>query len=81
MQQRLLEAAISGDVLWFETVDRNERQIVSCYSCRSSVEEWINENHTDPATKAPLIHDNLYPNLALRDMIQAWLVEQKFVMT
>ncbi|GMH36424.1 hypothetical protein BSKO_04292 [Bryopsis sp. KO-2023] len=48
---------------------------------RKTVEEWINEHHTDPATKAPLQHDNLYPNLALRDMIQAWLVEHEFEMT
>lgn len=48
---------------------------------RPAVEEWINEHHSDPASKAPLLNDHLYPNLALRDMIQRWLVEHKYVQT
>ncbi|CAD7702831.1 unnamed protein product [Ostreobium quekettii] len=48
---------------------------------RPAVEEWINEHHSDPASKSPLLNDHLYPNLALRDMIQQWLAEHKYVRT
>jgi len=51
-----------------------------CYN-RPAVEEWINEHHSDPASKSPLLNDHLYPNLTLRDMIQRWLVEHKYVQT
>lgn len=51
------------------------------FALRPAVEEWINEHHSDPASKSPLLNDHLYPNLALRDMIQQWLVEHKYVRT
>lgn len=48
---------------------------------RPAVEEWIDEHHSDPASKSPLLNDHLYPNLALRDMIQRWLVEHRYIQT
>lgn len=48
---------------------------------RPAVEEWIDEHHSDPASKSPLLNDHLYPNLALRDMIQRWLVEHRYTLT
>ncbi len=42
---------------------------------RSALEQWIQRNHTDPATGQPLDCSQLYPNLSLRDMIQKWLVQ------
>eukprot|EP00210_Caulerpa_lentillifera_P002617 g2504.t1 len=48
---------------------------------RKSITRWIQEHHSDPATQASLRNDNLYPNLTLRDMIQEWLVENKFITT
>jgi len=48
---------------------------------RQSLTGWIEEHHSDPATQAPLKMDNVYPNLALRDMIQEWLVDHRFLGT
>lgn len=48
---------------------------------RKSITQWIQEHHSDPATHASLRNDNLYPNLTLRDMIQEWLVDIKFITT
>lgn len=45
---------------------------------RKSVTQWIQQNHSDPATNAGIRTDNLYPNVVLRDMIQEWLVDNKF---
>eukprot|EP00210_Caulerpa_lentillifera_P004768 g4552.t1 len=45
---------------------------------RKSITQWIEEHHSDPATKASMKTDDLYPNLTLRDMIQEWLVDNKF---
>lgn len=48
---------------------------------RQSLTGWIEAHHSDPATQAPLKMDNVYPNLALRDMIQEWLVDHRFLGT
>lgn len=44
-----------------------------------SLSQWIETHHSDPATQAPLKLEHLYPNLALRDMIQEWLVNHQFL--
>jgi hypothetical protein len=40
---------------------------------RSAIEAWLRRESVDPLTTAPLTTDQLYPNLALRDAILAWL--------
>merc|ERR1719324_1980884 len=40
---------------------------------RSAIEAWLHRESVDPLTTAPLTRDHLYPNLALRDAILAWL--------
>ena len=42
--------------------------------CRAVIEQWVARFHTDPATGAPLQISQLYPNLIIRDLIQAWIV-------
>jgi hypothetical protein len=34
--------------------------------------EWIRQHHTDPVSGAPLRSDQVFPNLAMRDMIHEW---------
>eukprot|EP00892_Ulva_mutabilis_P007578 jgi/Ulvmu1/5192/UM021_0209.1 len=42
---------------------------------RNNIEQWISRFGTDPATTAPLTCQQLYPNLALRDLIQGFVVQ------
>jgi hypothetical protein len=53
-------------------------QTATCISfknmCRAVIEQWVSRFHTDPATGAPLQVSQLYPNLIIRDLIQAWMV-------
>lgn len=44
------------------------------YICRAVIEQWVARFHTDPATGSPLQVSQLYPNLIIRDLIQAWIV-------
>lgn len=39
---------------------------------RSALLDWIRQHHTDPVSGFPLRSDQVFPNLALRDMIHAW---------
>lgn len=39
---------------------------------RPALMEWIRQHHTDPVSGAPLRSDQVFPNLAMRDMIHAW---------
>lgn len=39
---------------------------------RSALLDWIRQHHTDPVSGAPLRSDQVFPNLAMRDMIHAW---------
>lgn len=41
---------------------------------RAVIEQWVARFRTDPATGAPLQVSQLYPNLIIRDLIQAWMV-------
>jgi hypothetical protein len=34
--------------------------------------EWIRQHHTDPVSGAPLRSDQVFPNLAMRDLIHEW---------
>lgn len=45
--------------------------------CRGNIEQWISRFGTDPATRAPLTCQQLYPNLALRDLIQGFVVQHR----
>lgn len=45
--------------------------------CRGNIEQWISKFGTDPATTAPLTCQQLYPNLALRDLIQGFVVQHR----
>ena len=42
-----------------------------CYD-RQPLEQWLAQSGRDPATGDELSPSHLYPNLALRQMIQAW---------
>lgn len=42
---------------------------------RAALLDWIRQTHTDPLSGQPLSSDQLVPNLVLRDMIHAWLLE------
>lgn len=44
------------------------------HPCRSAIEEVIQQTGKDPATGQPLTLRCLYPNLALRDLIQEWTI-------
>lgn len=39
---------------------------------RSAILDWIRQHHTDPMSGLPLRSDQVFPNLAMRDMIHAW---------
>eukprot|EP00878_Enallax_costatus_P021151 GHUV01022384.1.p3 GENE.GHUV01022384.1~~GHUV01022384.1.p3 ORF type:complete len:157 (+),score=50.58 GHUV01022384.1:398-868(+) len=39
---------------------------------RSAILDWIRQHHTDPVSGMPLRSDQVFPNLAMRDMIHAW---------
>ncbi|WIA42293.1 hypothetical protein OEZ86_008307 [Tetradesmus obliquus] len=39
---------------------------------RPALMEWIRQHHTDPVSGAPLRSDQVFPNLAMRDMIHEW---------
>ena len=38
---------------------------------RSAIEKWLQTKSTSPSTNAPLLHKNLVPNHALRNLIDA----------
>lgn len=42
--------------------------------CRSVIQDVVQQTGKDPATGQPLCTTDLYPNLALRDLIQEWTV-------
>ncbi|EFJ52156.1 hypothetical protein VOLCADRAFT_103177 [Volvox carteri f. nagariensis] len=44
------------------------------YDC---IRRWAQRHNTDPVNGAPLAEGDLYPNLALRDIIERWLRQQK----
>ncbi|KAG2482454.1 hypothetical protein HYH03_018623 [Edaphochlamys debaryana] len=37
------------------------------------IQRWVQQQHTDPVNGAPLSEEDLYPNLALRHLIETWL--------
>jgi hypothetical protein len=39
---------------------------------RPALMEWIRQHHTDPVSGAPLRSDQVFPNLAMRDLIHEW---------
>ena len=43
---------------------------------RESLETWIKQRGTDPSTGRPLRMDDLYPNLAIREVVEVWASEQ-----
>lgn len=45
--------------------------------CRGNIVQWIDRFGTDPATNSPLSCSQLYPNLALRDLIQGFVVQHR----
>ena len=43
---------------------------------RPAILKWLETRRHDPCTKAPLRKRHLAPNLALRGVIEAWVLEQ-----
>eukprot|EP00882_Tetradesmus_deserticola_P009062 GHRQ01009559.1.p2 GENE.GHRQ01009559.1~~GHRQ01009559.1.p2 ORF type:complete len:194 (+),score=83.78 GHRQ01009559.1:1177-1758(+) len=39
---------------------------------RPALMDWIRQHHTDPVSGAPLRSDQVFPNLAMRDLIHEW---------
>lgn len=42
---------------------------------KSAIEEWLKKNHTSPITRQQMIRTELTPNIALRNIIHEYLVE------
>ncbi|GIL99438.1 hypothetical protein Vretimale_4601 [Volvox reticuliferus] len=42
-----------------------------------SIRRWAQRHNTDPVNGAPLAEGDLYPNLAMRDIVERWLRQQE----